>query len=66
MVLQEFISLVCLVPFFAPCLPTEKAAKRLERVLTADPAMGVFRHVDAGYEDAQKTAEDRGVNIPKL
>jgi urocanate hydratase len=40
---------------------TEAAARRLERVLTADPAMGVFRHVDAGYEDAAEIARDRGV-----
>ncbi len=40
---------------------TEAAAKRLERVLTADPAMGVFRHVDAGYEDAKVVATERGV-----
>jgi urocanate hydratase len=40
---------------------TEAAARRLERVLTADPAMGVFRHVDAGYEEAKITARDRGV-----
>jgi urocanate hydratase len=40
---------------------TEKAAKRLERVLTADPAMGVFRHLDAGYELAKEVAEERGV-----
>jgi urocanate hydratase len=40
---------------------TEAAARRLERVLTADPAMGVFRHVDAGYEDAVKIARERGV-----
>ena len=37
------------------------AAQRLERVLTADPAMGVFRHVDAGYEDAKQIARDRHV-----
>lgn len=40
---------------------TEAAARRLERVLTADPAMGVFRHVDAGYEEAAHVARDRGV-----
>ncbi len=40
---------------------TQAAAERLERVLTADPAMGVFRHVDAGYEDAKATAKERGV-----
>lgn len=40
---------------------TEAAAKRLERVLTADPAMGVFRHLDAGYPLAKETAVTRGV-----
>ncbi len=40
---------------------TAAAAKRLERVLTADPAMGVFRHVDAGYEEAAVVARERGV-----
>ncbi|MCJ8275598.1 MAG: urocanate hydratase [Bdellovibrionales bacterium] len=40
---------------------TEKAAERLERVLTADPGMGVFRHVDAGYDEAIKTAKERNV-----
>lgn len=40
---------------------TEKAARRLERVLTADPAMGVFRHLDAGYELARDVAKERGV-----
>ena len=39
---------------------TKEAAARLERVLTADPAMGLFRHVDAGYDLAKKTARDRG------
>jgi urocanate hydratase len=41
---------------------TPEAARRLERVLTADPAMGIFRHVDAGYDEAKKVAEERGVN----
>ncbi len=40
---------------------TEAAARRLARVLTADPAMGIFRHVDAGYEDAKQIAQERGV-----
>lgn len=40
---------------------TAEAAARLERVLTADPAMGIFRHVDAGYEDAVAVARERGV-----
>jgi urocanate hydratase len=38
-----------------------EAARRLERVLTADPAMGIFRHVDAGYETAERVAKDRNV-----
>jgi len=43
---------------------TKDAARRLERVLTADPAMGIFRHVDAGYERAVEVGRDRGVQIP--
>lgn len=43
---------------------TDEAAARLERVLTSDPAMGVFRHVDAGYEKAERVANERGVRIP--
>lgn len=38
---------------------TPEAARRLERVLTCDPAMGVFRHVDAGYEEAVEFAADK-------
>ncbi|MCB9073392.1 MAG: urocanate hydratase [Bdellovibrionaceae bacterium] len=41
---------------------TLEAEARLERVLTADPAMGIFRHVDAGYEDAIATAKERHVH----
>jgi urocanate hydratase len=44
---------------------TDEAAARLQRVLTADPATGVIRHVDAGYENAQQVAKARGVQIPK-
>jgi len=43
-----------------------EADARLQRVLTADPAMGVFRHVDAGYAEAKSIAQERGVNIPFL
>ena len=42
------------------------AAKRLERVLTSDPGMGVARHVDAGYEEAITAAKERGVKIPMM
>ncbi len=40
---------------------TDAAAARLQRVLTADPAMGLFRHIDAGYEDAKKIGVERGL-----
>jgi urocanate hydratase len=43
---------------------TEQMAKRIERVLTTDPGMGIIRHVDAGYDDAKKFAKDRGVKVP--
>ncbi len=43
---------------------TEAAARRLSRVLTTDPGMGVIRHVDAGYPEAVACAEARGVAIP--
>lgn len=45
---------------------TEAAEKRLERVLTSDPGMGVVRHADAGYELAIETAKNKGVHIPML
>lgn len=45
---------------------TEEAAARLERVLTTDPGMGVVRHADAGYELAEQTAREKGINIPML
>ncbi|PGZ95231.1 urocanate hydratase [Bacillus pseudomycoides] len=45
---------------------TEAAAKRIERVLTSDPGMGVVRHVDAGYDLAIETAKEKGVNIPMM
>ncbi|MDP2136324.1 MAG: urocanate hydratase [Candidatus Didemnitutus sp.] len=43
---------------------TPEAARRLERVLTNDPMMGVFRHADAGYELAQQCARELKVPIP--
>ena len=43
---------------------TPEAARRLERVLTNDPMMGVFRHADAGYTAAQECADRLGVKIP--
>lgn len=45
---------------------TDSAEKRLERVLTCDPGIGVARHADAGYETAIKIARERGIKIPTL
>lgn len=44
---------------------TKSKEKRLERVLTVDPGIGVARHYDAGYEIAEKTAKNKGVKIPQ-
>ncbi len=43
---------------------TERADRRLSRVLNADPAMGIFRHADAGYERAREVAREKSVKIP--
>ncbi len=43
---------------------TEACARRLERVLTTDPGMGIIRHVDAGYPEAIQVAHEKGVRIP--
>jgi len=45
---------------------TDEAAKRLNRVLTNDPGLGVARHVDAGYEEAEQTAREKEIKIPLL
>ena len=45
---------------------TDMADRRLQRVLTADPGTGVMRHADAGYEEAIKTANERGVDLPMI
>ena len=45
---------------------TPEAAKRLERVLWNDPATGVMRHADAGYEIAKEAAREHGLNLPSL
>ncbi|HZI19439.1 MAG TPA: urocanate hydratase [Pyrinomonadaceae bacterium] len=45
---------------------TPEAATRLNRVLTNDPGIGVARHVDAGYEEAERTAREKGVHVPLL
>ena len=45
---------------------TDAAARRLERVLWNDPATGVMRHADAGYEDAIQCAREQGLDLPML
>ena len=45
---------------------TDEAAKRLNRVLTNDPGIGVARHVDAGYLEAKVTAREKGIKIPMM
>jgi urocanate hydratase len=45
---------------------TPAGARRLQRVLTADPGTGVMRHADAGYPDAIATARERGVDLPMV
>ena len=45
---------------------TKEAEKRIERVLTYDPGMGIARHADAGYEQAIKNAKKWNVKIPML
>ena len=43
-----------------------EAAARLERVLWNDPATGVMRHADAGYEDALACAREKGLDLPGI
>ncbi len=48
------------------CDGTEEAARRIERVLWNDPASGVMRHADAGYESALECARAHGLNLPSI
>ena len=45
---------------------TEGAARRIGRVLTTDPGMGILRHADAGYPEAEGMARRHGVKVPML
>ena len=45
---------------------TEDAARRLERVLTVDPGIGIVRHADAGYEQAIESVKKHGIKMPML
>lgn len=46
------------------CDGTEESSSRIERVLTADPGIGIARHADAGYEEAVKFALKKGIRLP--
>jgi urocanate hydratase len=48
------------------CDGSDAAARRIERVLWNDPATGVMRHADAGYEDAIACAKEQGLNLPMV
>ena len=48
------------------CDGTDAAAKRIERVLWNDPATGVMRHADAGYDDAIACAREQGLDLPMV
>ncbi|WP_194098681.1 urocanate hydratase [Marivivens aquimaris] len=48
------------------CDGTEDADRRIERVLWNDPATGVMRHADAGYDDAKDCARENGLNLPGI
>jgi urocanate hydratase len=45
---------------------TEDGMRRLNRVLTNDPGIGIARHADAGYEEAKRTAKEKGIKIPMM
>ena len=48
------------------CDGSPQAAKRIERVLWNDPATGVMRHADAGYETAIQCAKENNLNLPSI
>lgn len=48
------------------CDGTDAAAKRVERVLWNDPATGVMRHADAGYDIAKDCAKEQGLDLPMV
>ncbi len=52
--------------FVIVCDGSEQAARRIERVLWNDPATGVMRHADAGYQEAEECARLQGLNLPSL
>src|SRR5436309_2422343 len=63
-VLREFPNDETLARALLVCDGTEDAERRIVRVLTTDPGMGVVRHADAGYEDAIRFAAEHGIRMP--
>ncbi len=51
---------------FIVCDGSDAASRRIERVLWNDPATGVMRHADAGYEEAIDCARENGLNLPMI
>jgi urocanate hydratase len=45
---------------------SDSSARRLARVLTADPGTGVMRHADAGYDEALDAAREHGLDLPSV
>ncbi|MCH8147938.1 MAG: hypothetical protein IH987_08080 [Planctomycetes bacterium] len=45
---------------------TDESEARLVQVLTTDPGIGIVRHADAGYENAQSIAKKHGIKMPML
>jgi len=45
---------------------TPEATRRLKRVLTTDPGLGIVRHADAGYQEAIEVARRHGIKMPML
>jgi urocanate hydratase len=54
------------IPGWSSCDGTDEAAARIARVLHNDPATGVMRHADAGYEIAIECAKEQGLNLPMI
>jgi urocanate hydratase len=48
------------------CDGTEAASRRIARVLHNDPATGVMRHADAGYDEAIKWSKEQGLDLPMI
>ena len=63
---SKWSSVALLAGVVVVCDGTAQAAAKIERVLFNDPATGVMRHADAGYEAARACAREQGLNLPML